>query len=262
VNRFLQKYHLYTCAANDCNNLILKAPEAISPFLRLVGEINPPPFAEVAQGLDAGNVIYLAHVHNCSHFVLVTGYDATNQRLIVQVRFSEGSGVEVPWRFFNCAATSQDPFYAVESYDYAGVADFIAYDVLPAGANTSVVATAYPLYDQCNPAWGSDLMYNETICEVGCLMTSIATALAGKGLLINGVVSTPATFNTWLRNEGGYDDHNDLQEEVVPKMNPKNIAWPVRFVAPRSLPAGLSTHPPSVARHFPARMTPSTASRT
>jgi hypothetical protein len=62
MNKFLQMYQLYTCAAGDCNNLILAAPEAISPFVTLIGENPKPAFADIAAGLDTGNVLYLAHV--------------------------------------------------------------------------------------------------------------------------------------------------------------------------------------------------------
>jgi hypothetical protein len=32
------------------------------------------------------------------------------------------------------------------------------------------VEMQYPLFKQCDGQWGSDLMVNETICEVGCLV--------------------------------------------------------------------------------------------
>jgi len=31
----------------------------------------------------------------------------------------------------------------------------------------------YPLFKQCNSSWGSDIMERETICKVGCLMSSV-----------------------------------------------------------------------------------------
>lgn len=68
-----------------------------------------------------------------------------------------------------------------------------------------LVATAlsrnYPLYKQCDPAWGSQQLgtSSNTICKAGCAMSSLAMGLAGTGHNYN-----PSTLNAWLKGHGGY----------------------------------------------------------
>ena len=106
------------------------------------------------------------------------------------------------------------------------------------------VPRSYPLYKQCDPRWGSDLMVNNTVCRVGCLMSSVSMALAGHAVPINltdttaahaahGDVVTgfidanPGTLNQWLRQNRGYTPNNDLIEAAVPKVAPPGrVIWP------------------------------------
>jgi hypothetical protein len=62
-------------------------------------------------------------------------------------------------------------------------------------------ARTYPLYKQCDTRWGSEHLGTSTttICQAGCLMSSVAMALAGCGHSYN-----PSTLNTWLKGHGGY----------------------------------------------------------
>ena len=62
MNFFLVNNTLYECEAGDCNNLVLNAPEAITAWVSLIGELPPPPAYEISAGLDAEDTIYLAHV--------------------------------------------------------------------------------------------------------------------------------------------------------------------------------------------------------
>lgn len=63
------------------------------------------------------------------------------------------------------------------------------------------MSRSYPLYKQCDSAWGSDQLgtSSNTICKAGCLMSSAAMALAGTGHSYN-----PKTLNQWLKGHGGY----------------------------------------------------------
>jgi hypothetical protein len=63
------------------------------------------------------------------------------------------------------------------------------------------VSRTYPLYKQCDSKWGSEQLgtSSDTICKAGCLMSSVAMALAGIGKSYN-----PSTLNTWLKGHGGY----------------------------------------------------------
>eukprot|EP01038_Epipyxis_sp_PR26KG_P009444 gene9444-12725_t len=86
----------------------------------------------------------------------------------------------------------------------------------------------YPLFKQCDPAWGDDLMGSKTICSVGCLMSSTAMGLSGTNIPIKykpEVTSTPKTLNVWLQNHDGYQDNN-LVESQVPLIDPSRISWP------------------------------------
>lgn len=59
----------------------------------------------------------------------------------------------------------------------------------------------YPLYKQCDSKWGSEQLgtSSNTICKAGCLMSSVAMALAGIGKNYN-----PGSLNQWLKGHGGY----------------------------------------------------------
>jgi hypothetical protein len=81
-----------------------------------------------------------------------------------------------------------------------------------------------PLFKQCDPRWGDDVIETTTVCKVGCLMSSIASALAGHGILVDGQSSNPGTLNAWLRSNGGYDKNNDLEEGVIPKLSAR-VSW-------------------------------------
>jgi len=40
------------------------------------------------------------------------------------------------------------------------------------------------------------------------------------------IEANPGTLNTWLRNNGGYQGHNNLDESKIPSINPQRIDWP------------------------------------
>lgn len=79
--------------------------------------------------------------------------------------------------------------------------------------NNTVVPYPFPWYLQCDSSWGEDIMVTKTICNVGCLMSSVAMSIHGSGIMINNQYenksdcleeATPHTLNIWLRNNGGY----------------------------------------------------------
>lgn len=51
--------------------------------------------------------------------------------------------------------------------------------VSPHASGSPVIPFQYPLYKQCDSRWGNQLMQTETICSVGCLMSSTSMAIAG-----------------------------------------------------------------------------------
>ena len=59
----------------------------------------------------------------------------------------------------------------------------------------------YPMFKQCDSKWGNEQQgfSSNTICSSGCLISSVAMALAGTGHDFN-----PSTLNQWLKEHGGY----------------------------------------------------------
>lgn len=195
LNAWLIANSGYTCIDGDCDNLVLTAPERFSSLMSLIGETEKQSFAEIATDIANARIIHVAHVHNNSHFVLLTGAVPNEESFYVN-----------------------DPYYNSTQYPYANISDIIRFKI-----------NVYPVYKQCDARWGSNVMgaNNETICDVGCLMSSISSALAGTGIRINTTVVTPATMNVFLQTHNGYvDGSSALSESVVPEINPLRIQWP------------------------------------
>jgi len=212
LNNWLVNNNGYTCADGDCNNLVLDIVNKVSGgVLTFVSEQEKQSIATIQAGLQKNAAVYLAHVRNNHHFVLLTSWNDSISQFNVN-----------------------DPFYNVTSYPYENITDIILYTVGPQPAapkrsdlpSTAVIPLYYPLYKQCDPRWGNDTMVNVSICAVGCLMSSTSMAIAGKKILIASIPSNPGVLNSWLRNNGGYDDDNDLEEGAVPKIAPDLISWP------------------------------------
>lgn len=132
--------------------------------------------------------------------------------------------------------TPSRPLSVQTNYSYAGISDIIVYNVSfdgPPPASKPVVPIAYPLFKQCDPAWASTEIGSAagvTICDVGCLMSSVSMALAANGITIpnpwfnaNSLQNfsvNPQSLNMWLQANGGYDDNDDLDEGgYSPRLN-------------------------------------------
>jgi len=63
-----------------------------------------------------------------------------------------------------------------------------------------------PLYKQTDSRWAYEVMGpgGGYLKDFGCAVTSLAMALAGKGITINGQTADPKNLNQWLINNGGY----------------------------------------------------------
>ena len=75
----------------------------------------------------------------------------------------------------------------------------------------------FPLFKQCDTNWGNDIMVTKTICEVGCLMSSISMALNGRNISISEIKSNPGVLNTWLKHNSGYDNDNGIKMLISKK---------------------------------------------
>jgi len=143
----------YLCLQGDCDNLNLTAPERLSSVMSLIGETEKPPFKEIAKDIADERIIHVAHVRNNSHFVLLVGAVPGQESFYVH-----------------------DPFFNVTVYPYANITDIIRSKI-----------NVYPVYKQCDARWGSNVMGGDgdTICQVGCLMSSISSAIAGTGIQVS-----------------------------------------------------------------------------
>lgn len=148
--------------------------------------------------------------------------------------------------------TVHDPFYNSTSYPYSNISDIIEYRVTDAPSDVSpglrgaatgsliaprahraavagtIVPFPAPLYKQCDSRWGSDKIDTDTICQVGCLMSSTAMAIAARSISKCGdgsQVCDPGTLNSWLKTHHGYTG-NDLIESAVHNLDPSRITWP------------------------------------
>lgn len=205
MNAWLQANDGYVCDAGDCNNLVLDAPERIpgSPLVFL-GEKEKPAVETLAQWVNSSAEVLLAHVDHSGHFVL----------LRPSARGAEGV-FEV-----------LDPYFNRTTYEYGDISDVIHYHV-----ERKDGVMDYPTYKQCDDRWGDHIMgaNNDTVCEVGCLMSSVSEALYGHGIEVNGTAAAnPGSLNDFLRaTPGGYDDSSDLNEDAVPLVDPQQrVAWP------------------------------------
>ena len=221
LNAWLASNGGYQCDSGDCNNLVLDAVDRLSEgLMHVVGEwggtccggnASKPSQALMQEGLDPNrtdrHLVFLAHVQNSGHFVLVTAWDASRAKFEVL-----------------------DPFYATSHYAYADMSDVIIYSVFPPAR--AMVPKTYPLFKQSDYRWGTDLIHTKTVAAVGCLMSSTAMALAGHGILIahdvprplRSLPVTPGSLNSWLKGHRGYVG-DDLEEAAVPALDPKHVSW-------------------------------------
>ena len=77
---------------------------------------------------------------------------------------------------------------------------------------------SWVLYKQCDGRWANEKIgkSSETICQVGCAMSSVSMALATYGEQIPRVGTvTPATLNSWLTTHAGYINGDDLIWDAI-----------------------------------------------
>ena len=233
LNEWLVTHSGYRCAAGDCNNLVLDSPDVISKgMFQLVGEWggkccggkeSQPPLVALQQQLNAStsdqNMVFIAHVRNNTHFVLLTSWDSDVDAFRVN-----------------------DPGFNVTHYSFDDMSDILMYSVFP--RFYADVPLPYRLFKQFDYRWAKDKMTSRTIGAVGCLMSSTSMALNGHGINVTMVNSywkavkhvadlennvskptNPGTFNAWLRTHQGYVGDNDMAESAVPGIDPEHVFW-------------------------------------
>jgi len=75
-----------------------------------------------------------------------------------------------------------------------------------ASLRPSVRAFNPPVYKQCDAQWRNVILGfgPQTLCQAGCLVTSVTSLAAALGVKIDGKVPIPSTMNNWLKNHGGF----------------------------------------------------------
>lgn len=224
VNAWLETHNGYTCAAGDCNNLVLSAPQRLTPVLKLVGEIEKPPVEEIRANLTAQAQVFIAHVHDRTHFVLLTGWSEEAQAFTVNDPFYNTT-VRSPSCLIGCSHCGAAPspsvlarvvcadvhlgFYRGHYHlrDPAACAGYAArYDVAinrRCPVQVPAVQTmqqelgqrhhCMPASVHCSSSLEPTLILvatlgllqeTTTVCAVGCLMSSISMAIHGKDIPI------------------------------------------------------------------------------
>mmetsp|Transcript_20040 Transcript_20040/g.23235 ORF Transcript_20040/g.23235 Transcript_20040/m.23235 type:complete len:207 (-) Transcript_20040:37-657(-) len=72
------------------------------------------------------------------------------------------------------------------------------------------------LYKQCDSAWANKMISTKTICQVGCLMSSVSMILKSRGKSVAGATANPDTLNSWLKTHGGYSGNLFVWGSVAP----------------------------------------------
>ena len=82
------------------------------------------------------------------------------------------------------------------------------------------VELSVPLYLQGDPAWGKDFLGNapRTLGQVGCAVSSAAMVMK-----FYGIDTDPGRLNVFLRENGGYDEDNDLRWEGPAALAPTQV---------------------------------------
>ena len=82
--------------------------------------------------------------------------------------------------------------------------DIVFLDVYSQAAACSV-AGSFPLMKQCDAAWGSAVLGSSTtVCTSGCVVCSLASGMAGRGIKVSGATPTCGNLNTWLKANNGF----------------------------------------------------------
>lgn len=186
---------------------MLAAPEALTNAVTFIAEQRPPPpLAELQNMVTAQTFLALGHVRNNTYFVLLTSVVGAPDAGVFSVN---------------------DPNHDVPTYTYGEIGDVLLYRINPTGACPATrIPKALSLFKQCNSSWGSDVMVHKTVCEVGCLMSSVSMGLNGNDVAVAGATATPGTLNAWLRTHKGYSDGDDLEESALPRINATAVRWP------------------------------------
>ena len=140
LNTWLIDNDGYQCMDGDCNNLKIPMIDNLTQGVYEVNDNNGNAWTmkDIRRGLDAQDMVFIAHNPSLEHFVLAT--NASWEDDIFSVL---------------------DPYFDATTYELSETDGFIAYNIMGK-------ARPYPYYAQCDATWGSNAMgqNGETICQV------------------------------------------------------------------------------------------------
>lgn len=65
---------------------------------------------------------------------------------------------------------------------------------------------------------GTGVKIKETLCDSGCKLSSIAMALYGCGIRLNGRDVNPQNLNNYLTQNNGFDERNRIMWDAINKL--------------------------------------------
>ncbi len=63
------------------------------------------------------------------------------------------------------------------------------------------------------------VMESQTICEVGCLLSSVSMGFTFHHVRVDDKPVNPGTLNTWLKENGGYLSNDELIETALQQLS-------------------------------------------
>ena len=108
-------------------------------------------------------------------------------------------------------------------------------------AQKPIIPHHYPEFEQCDPRWGNITMGDQrTICDTGCAMCSLSSALNGRGYKIDDdTVITPKTMDHWLQRNYGYECVIIDNSKYCDNLNltaPQQISKGIKFISEKEKP--------------------------
>lgn len=120
---------------------------------------------------------------------------------IVYTPFS--SDVQIQW---TSMANGGSDYYEILKKQYSSAQSLASNCVLTGGGASG----DFTNWKQCDSQWGSTKLGSKTICEIGCLATSVSIQIARSGTQIMVDNFNPGTFVSTISQHNGFDSKNNF----------------------------------------------------
>ncbi|KAJ6227757.1 hypothetical protein M0813_09660 [Anaeramoeba flamelloides] len=210
LNQFLRANDGYTADSGLRHYVVV---EVNSTLIEYVGAEDSMTRSEIIEALQTKTKVLLPKVGN-PHWVLLTGYDTEDESIYYV----------------------SDPGYAKETTTVDAISEWRIYTMdfqgptptpEPTPEPSPVRPVGYTHFDQCDDAWGDEIMGDDqhTICDYGDFMTSLAMALNGHNIKYDDKDITPKTFNGFLQQNEGYSDGYVVWHSVAASIDEENVKY-------------------------------------